>query len=254
MRMALHLTVVERRESVVTRILVVDDETALVELVRSYLEREQYEVLTAVDGHVALDLARAAQPDLVVLDVMLPMLDGLEVCRQLRQFSDAYVIMLTARAEEIDTILGLTVGADDYLTKPFSPRELVARVKALLRRPRQTATALHTGSELPDDTPAPQHWDDLTIDEVQHEVTLHGQPVELTAREFALLLALARHPGRVFTRAQLLERVWGDAYYDHHVVDVHIGNLRKKLEADPAHPQYLETMRGVGYRFRRRRE
>ena len=227
-----------------TRILVVDDETALVELVRSYLEREQYEVLTAADGRVALDLARAAQPDLVVLDVMLPMLDGLEVCRQLRQFSDAYVLMLTARAEEIDTILGLTVGADDYLTKPFSPRELVARVKALLRRPRQTTTALHASSESPDDTPAPQHWDDLTIDEAQHEVTLHGQPVELTAREFALLLALARHPGRVFTRAQLLERVWGDAYYDHHVVDVHIGNLRRKLEADPASPVPRDDARG----------
>jgi two-component system, OmpR family, alkaline phosphatase synthesis response regulator PhoP len=234
----------------VTRILVVDDETALVELVRSYLEREQYEVLTAADGRTALDLARTAQPDLVVLDVMLPVLDGIEVCHQLRQFSDAYVIMLTARAEEIDKILGLTVGADDYLTKPFSPRELVARIKALLRRPRQTATALHRDTE----APAPQHWDDLTIDEAQHEVTLHGQPIELTAREFALLLALAQHPGRVFTRAQLLERVWGDAYYDDHVVDVHIGNLRKKLEADPAHPHYLETVRGVGYRFRRRRE
>ena len=237
-----------------THILVVDDETALVELVRSYLEREQYEVLTAADGQVALDLARAAQPDLVVLDVMLPILDGLEVCRQLRQFSDAYVIMLTARAEEIDTILGLTVGADDYLTKPFSPRELVARIKALLRRPRQTDTPPHMGSEPPDDVPAPQHWENLTIDEAQHEVTLHGQSVELTAREFALLLALAQHPGRVFTRAQLLERVWGDAYYDDHVVDVHIGNLRKKLEADLAHPEYLETVRGVGYRFRRRRE
>ncbi|HVB73878.1 MAG TPA: response regulator, partial [Ktedonobacteraceae bacterium] len=130
-----------------TRILVVDDEAALVELVRSYLEREQYEVLTAGDGHTALELARSAQPDLVVLDVMLPMLDGIEVCRQLRQFSDAYVIMLTARAEELDTILGLTVGADDYLTKPFSPRELVARIKALLRRPRQAAAALHTGAE-----------------------------------------------------------------------------------------------------------
>jgi two-component system alkaline phosphatase synthesis response regulator PhoP len=234
----------------VTRILVVDDETALVELVRSYLEREQYEVLTAADGRTALDLARVSQPDLVVLDVMLPILDGIEVCRQLRQFSDAYVIMLTARAEEIDKILGLTVGADDYLTKPFSPRELVARIKALLRRPRQTATELYRDTE----TPAPQHWDDLTIDEAQHEVTLHGQPVELTAREFALLLALAQHPGRVFTRAQLLERVWGDAYYDDHVVDVHIGNLRKKLEADPAHPHYLETVRGVGYRFRRKRE
>ncbi len=233
-----------------TRILVVDDVTTLVELVRSYLEREQYEVLTAADGRTALDLARTAQPDLVVLDVMLPILDGIEVCRQLRQFSDAYVIMLTARTEEIDKILGLTVGADDYLTKPFSPRELVARIKALLRRPRQTTTTLHSDTE----TPAPQHWDDLTIDEAQHEVTLHGQPIELTAREFALLLALARHPGRVFTRAQLLEHVWGDAYYDEHVVDVHIGNLRKKLEADPAHPQYLETVRGVGYRFRRRRE
>jgi DNA-binding response OmpR family regulator len=234
--------------------LVVDDETALVELVQSYLESEQYEVLTATDGRAALDLARTSQPDLVVLDVMLPILDGLEVCRQLRQFSDAYVIMLTARAEEIDTILGLTVGADDYLTKPFSPRELVARIKALLRRPRQTATTPHTRSEPLDETPAPQHWDDLTIDEAQHEVTLHGQPIELTAREFALLLALARHPGRVFTRTQLLEHVWGDAYYDDHVVDVHIGNLRKKLEADLAHPQYLETVRGVGYRFRRRRE
>lgn len=237
-----------------TRILVVDDETALVELVRSYLEREQYEVLTAADGRTALDLARAAGVDLVVLDVMLPVLDGIEVCRQLRQFSDAYVIMLTARAEEIDKILGLTVGADDYLTKPFSPRELVARIKALLRRPRQTSTALYRDTETSDEMPAPQHWDDLTIDEAQHEVTLHGQPIELTAREFALLLALAQHPGRVFTRAQLLERVWGDAYYDDHVVDVHIGNLRKKLEADPAHPQYLETVRGVGYRFRRRRE
>jgi two-component system alkaline phosphatase synthesis response regulator PhoP len=240
--------------NVLTRILVVDDETALVELVRSYLEREQYEVLTAADGRTALDLARAARPDLVVLDVMLPGLDGIEVCRQLRQFSDAYVLMLTARAEELDKILGLTVGADDYLTKPFSPRELVARIKALLRRPRQAATALHTDAEPPDDSPAPQRWDDLTIDEAQHEVTLCGQPVELTAREFALLLALAQHPGRVFTRAQLLERVWGDAYYDDHVVDVHIGNLRKKLEADLAHPRYIETVRGVGYRFRRRRE
>jgi len=238
----------------VTRILVVDDETALVGLVRGYLEREQYEVLTAADGRTALELARAAQPDLVVLDVMLPELDGIEVCRQLRQFSDAYVLMLTARSEEIDKLLGLTVGADDYLTKPFSPRELVARIKARLRRPRQTGAALHTGEAAPNDAPAPQRWDDLVIDEAQHEVTLHGQPVELTAREFALLLALAQHAGRVFTRPQLLERVWGDAYYDEHVVDVHIGNLRKKLETDPAHPQYLETVRGVGYRFRRRRE
>ena len=237
-----------------TRILVVDDEAALVDLVQSYLTREQYEVLTADDGHAALELARIAQPDLVVLDLMLPGLDGLEVCRQLRQFSDAYVLMLTARTEELDKILGLTVGADDYLTKPFSPRELVARIKALLRRPRQVASANHPASEAAEALPAPQRWDDLTIDEAQHEVALHGHPVDLTAREFALLLALAQHPGRVFTRAQLLERVWGDAYYDDHVVDVHLGNLRKKLEADPAHPEYLETVRGVGYRFRRRRE
>lgn len=237
-----------------TRILVVDDEAALVELVRSYLEREQYEVLTAADGQTALELVYSAQPDLVVLDVMLPVLDGIEVCRQLRQFSDTYVIMLTARTEEIDKILGLTVGADDYLTKPFSPRELVARIKALLRRPRQTTSGLHPDTVSHDDLPMPQHWGDLAIDEAQHEVTLHGQPVELTAREFALLLALAHHPGRVFTRPQLLEQVWGDTYYDEHVVDVHIGNLRKKLEADPAHPHYIETVRGVGYRFRRRRE
>ena len=144
-----------------TRILVVDDELALVELVRSYLEREQYEVLTAMDGQAALELARASHPDLVVLDVMLPILDGLEVCRQLRQFSDAYVIMLTARAEEIDKILGLTVGADDYLTKPFSPRELVARIKALLRRPRQTASTSHINSESSEETPAPLRWEDL---------------------------------------------------------------------------------------------
>lgn len=237
-----------------TRILVVDDEEALVELVCRYLEQEQYEVLTAFDGQTALDLARATQPDLVVLDVMLPVLDGLEVCRQLRQFSDAYVLMLTARTEEIDKLLGLAVGADDYLTKPFSPRELVARIKALLRRPRQMVPPSHPTGALPDETPVPLRWDDLVIDEAQHEVTLRRQAVELTAREFALLLALARHPGRVFTRAQLLEQVWGDAYYDEHVVDVHLANVRKKLEADPAHPQYLETVRGVGYRFRRRRE
>src|SRR5215472_246133 len=155
------LMVQEEGETVVTRILVVDDETALVELVRSYLEREQYEVLTAADGRTALELARSVLPDLLVLDVMLPELDGIEVCRQLRQFSDAYVIMLTARAEEIDKLLGLTVGADDYLTKPFSPRELVARVKALLRRPHQEAFMLPLSSTLPDDAPAPRSWDGL---------------------------------------------------------------------------------------------
>src|SRR5262245_24495227 len=194
-----------------TRILVVDDEPNLVELIGDYLTREGFQALTAIDGVTALDLARAQQPDLIVLDVLLPGLDGVEVCRRLRQFSDAYVLMLTARAEEIDKLIGLAVGADDYMTKPFSPRELVARVKALLRRPRQQAGEDAT-------PPPPLRVGDLVIDEMRHEVTLQGQSVPLTAREFALLLTLAQHPGRVFTRIQLLERVWGAEYYDDHVV------------------------------------
>jgi two-component system, OmpR family, alkaline phosphatase synthesis response regulator PhoP len=228
---------------VVTTVLVVDDERNLVELIQGYLEREGYAVLTAFDGPAALDLARTRRPDLIVLDLMLPGLDGVEVCRRLRRFSDAYVLMLTARAEEVDKIVGLAVGADDYLTKPFSPRELVARVKALLRRPRAA------GPLAEPETPPPRKFGELVIDEARHEVTRRGDVVPLTAREFSLLLALASHPGRVFTRAQLLERVWGDEYYDAHVVDVHVGNLRKKLEDDPARPRFVETVRGVGYRF-----
>lgn len=223
-------------------VLVVDDESNLVDLVMSYLERESFTVLTAGDGLSALELARTRQPDLVVLDLMLPGLDGLEVCRQLRQFSDAYVLMLTARAEEVDKIVGLSVGADDYLTKPFSPRELVARVKALLRRPRSATGPAEV-------EPPVRRFDDLLIDEARHEVSRHGEMVPLTAREFALLAMLAAHPGRVFTRHQLLDRVWGDAYYDEHVVDVHVANLRKKLEDEPTHPRIVETVRGVGYRF-----
>jgi two-component system, OmpR family, alkaline phosphatase synthesis response regulator PhoP len=223
-------------------ILIVDDETNLVELVRSYLAQEGYSVLMAYDGPSGLELARGGRPDLVVLDVMLPGLDGVEVCRRLRTFSDAYVLMLTARAEEIDKIVGLSVGADDYLTKPFSPRELVARVKALLRRPR-------TGALSGSDAPPVRRFADLVLDEGSHEVTHHGTALPLTAREFQLLATIAAHPRRVFTRAQLLERVWGDDYYDDHVVDVHMANLRKKLEDDPTHPRYLETVRGVGYRF-----
>jgi DNA-binding response OmpR family regulator len=223
--------------------MVVDDEPNLVELVRGYLEHEGFTVLTAADGLTALDVARTRQPELVVLDLMLPGLDGIEVCRRLRQFSDAYVLMLTAKAEEIDKIVGLSVGADDYLTKPFSPRELVARVKAMLRRPRSSVGVA------PDDPPGPQRFGEVVIDEVRHEVTRRGEVVPLTAREFALLSTLARRPGRVYTRGQLLEQVWGDAFYEEHVVDVHVGNLRKKLEDDPARPRYVETVRGVGYRF-----
>ncbi len=227
-----------------TKVLVVDDEVNLVELVESYLKKEGYEVLVAYEGFSALELARSHFPDLVVLDLMLPGLDGIEVCRQLRQFSEAYVIMLTAKTEEIDKIVGLSVGADDYLTKPFSPRELVARVKAMLRRPR-----ISTGFSQPAEINPPRKFGELVIDELRHEVRNSNEVLSLTAREFALLLMLSSHPGRVFTRAQLLERVWGDEYYDDHVVDVHIANLRKKLETASSSFQYIETVRGVGYRF-----
>jgi DNA-binding response OmpR family regulator len=228
----------------VTTVLIVEDERSLVELLRGYLEREGYAVLAVFDGLAGLELARTERPDLIILDLMLPGLDGLEVCRRLRQFSDAYVLMLTARAEEVDRIVGLSVGADDYVTKPFSPREVVARVKALLRRPRGL------GSTEPD-LPAPRAFGELVIDEAQRAVTLRGEALALTVREFDLLLTLSGQPGRVFTRAQLLERVWGNEYYDDHVVDVHVANLRKKLEPDPAHPRFVETVRGVGYRFRK---
>jgi DNA-binding response OmpR family regulator len=225
-------------------VLVVDDEQRLRDLVRGYLEHEGFNVLTAADGPVALELARQHGPDVVVLDLMLPGLDGLEVCRRLRTFSNAYVIMLTAKAEEIDRIVGLEVGADDYLTKPFSPRELIARVRAVLRRPRNGAPPAAAG------IPQPRHFGDLTIDQERHEATLQGQPVALTALEYALLTTLAAHPGRVFTRDQLLEQVWGTNYFgDDHVVDVHIANLRKKLGDEPAAPVYIETVRGAGYRF-----
>jgi two-component system alkaline phosphatase synthesis response regulator PhoP len=223
------------------RVLVVDDEANLVELVQGYLEREGYDVLTAGDGPNAVALARDARPDLIVLDLMLPGFDGLEVCRRVRELSDAYILMLTARAEEVDKIVGLAMGADDYLTKPFSPRELVARVKAMLRRPR-------TGPAEPE-APPPRRLGDLVIDTARFEVRKRGEPVLLTARELALLATLATHPGRVFTRAQLLEKVWGSEFYDDHVVEVHVGNLRRKLEDDPSRPRWVQTVRGVGYRL-----
>jgi two-component system, OmpR family, alkaline phosphatase synthesis response regulator PhoP len=230
-------------------ILVVDDELRLREVVRGYLEQAGYIVLLAEDGHAALEQARQYSPDVVVLDILLLSVDGLEVCRRLRTFSDAYVLMLTAKAEEIDRVIGLEVGADDYLTKPFSPRELVARVRALLRRP-------HLGSAISalPDVPPPQRVGNLLIDYARHEVTLAGAVVLLTPLEFALLTALAAHPGLVFTRARLLEQVWGTDYFgDDHVLDVHIANLRKKLNDDPTNPHYIETVRGIGYRFTRER-
>jgi DNA-binding response OmpR family regulator len=229
-----------------TRVLVVDDEANLVELVQGYLEREGYLVLTAADGPTALALTREQRPDLIVLDLMLPGLDGLDVCRRVRRFSDVYILMLTARAEEVDKVVGLSVGADDYLTKPFSPRELVARVRAMLRRPR-------SGAAEPE-VPSPRRLGDLTIDTARHEVLKRGRPIQLTARELAVLATLAAHPGHVFTRAQLLERVWGSELYDDHVVDVNIGNIRHKLEDDPARPRWVQTVRGVGYRLAERPE
>jgi DNA-binding response OmpR family regulator len=240
--------------SAMTRILVVDDEPNLVELLRGYLEHEGYDVAVAGDGPSGVRRAQQTQPDLVILDVMLPGFDGVEACRQIRRFSDAYVLMLTARAEELDKIVGLTVGADDYVTKPFSPREVVARVKALLRRPHGQAGAVvnspGNAHSMHEEEPPVLHLGELTVDEARHEVRRAGEEVPLTAREFALLLTLAQHPARVFTRAQLLERVWGDEYYDDHVVDVHVANLRKKLDEDPDRPCYIETVRGVGYRLR----
>jgi DNA-binding response OmpR family regulator len=226
-------------------ILVIDDEARLRELLHGYLSQAGFRVLLASDGAQALELARTERPDLLVLDLMLPGLDGLEVCRQLRSFSDAYVLMLTARAEEIDRVVGLEVGADDYLTKPFSPRELVARVRAMLRRPRGPQGAA------PAQPAEARTLGPLAIDELRHEVRLDGAPLSLTTTEYGLLVTMAAHPGRVFTRAQLLERVWGDDYFgDDHVVDVHVANLRKKLGEDPALPRLIETVRGVGYRLK----
>lgn len=223
------------------RILIVDDEAPIVELVRTYLEQDGLEVIEAHDGPSGLQSIRDHAPDVVILDVMLPGLDGLEVLRQARTFSDAYVIMLTARVEEVDRIVGLSVGADDYLVKPFSPRELVARVRALLRRPRGDRVA------------ASDSWraGDLEVDARRHVVAVGGAPVELTAIEFDLVASLIRERGVVFTRQQLLDRVWGMDYVgDEHVVDVHLANLRRKLGDDPAKPRFIETVRGVGYRFR----
>jgi DNA-binding response OmpR family regulator len=224
------------------RVLVVDDEAPIRVLVRGYLEVEGFDVREADTGPTAVTMARDWAPDLVVLDVMLPGLDGVEVCREIRTFSDAYVLMLTARSEEIDRIIGLTVGADDYLAKPFSPRELVARAKALLRRPRARAATAPDASRLPAG---------LDIDEPRRGVTVDGRAVDLTALEFDLLATLARDPGTVVRRATLLDRLWGAEYVaDEHLVDVHVANLRRRLGDDAEHPRFVETVRGVGYRLR----
>jgi DNA-binding response OmpR family regulator len=230
------------------RVLIVEDEANLTSLLRKYLEREGFEVHEALDGRVALEVARGAEPDVVVLDWMLPGLSGIEVLRELRRFSQAYVIMLTARVEEVDRIVGLSTGADDYLVKPFSPGELVARVRAMLRRPRGGASPVRGSVE----EDVPLSFGDLIVDPARREVRLLGEEVSLTALEFELLATLASRPGFVFSRNRLLERVWGENYFgSDHVVDVHVANLRKKLKEDPSAPRYVQTVRGVGYRFRR---
>ncbi|MBN2503007.1 MAG: response regulator transcription factor [Anaerolineales bacterium] len=220
-------------------ILVVDDEPKIVKLARDYLEKAGFQVLTAGDGQTALAMARTEKPDLIVLDLMLPGMDGLDVCRAIRRESDVPIVMLTARVEETDQVTGLELGADDYITKPFSPRALVARVRAVLRRVRG---GVHQ--------PGMVRAGDLEIDLKGHCVQRAGEDLHLTRLEFNILAALAQHPGQAFTRAQLLDRLHGVAYdgYDRSI-DAHVKNLRRKLEADPAEPRYVLTVYGIGYKF-----
>ena len=230
------------------RAMVIEDEQSLADVVATYLERDGFEVTVCGDGLQAVTLARQVDPDVIVLDLGLPGLDGVEVCRQVRTHSDAYIVMLTARTEEVDTLIGLSVGSDDYMTKPFSPRELMARIQAMMRRPR-TGTA--TGS--PAQVAAGESLrsiGDLTINVQGREVTVAGTPVALTRTEFNLLAALARDPGVVLSRPQLIAAVWGPNWVgDDHLVDVHIGHLRRKLGDEASRGRYVRTVRGVGYRM-----
>jgi DNA-binding response OmpR family regulator len=222
-------------------ILVVEDDKKTASLIKLYLEREGFQIVIAYDGQQALELAERYQPIFVILDLMLPLLDGWEVFRRLRQSSDVPILMLTARGEEIDRVSGLTLGADDYVVKPFSPRELVARVKAILRRGRPEAT--HQAKVL--------SFEGLTLDLVKHKATLEGRLVLLTPHEFKLLQTLMTAPGKVFSREELLDRLYprNEATVIDRVVDVHIGKLRQKIEKDPSNPRYVLTVRGIGYQF-----
>jgi DNA-binding response OmpR family regulator len=223
------------------RVLIVEDDPNVSEVVARYLEREGYRVEVASDGAAGLERALADLPDLVVLDLMLPSVGGLEVCRRLREVAPVPVIMLTARGEEADRIAGLELGADDYMAKPFSPRELTARVRAVLRRANGALTAATE--------PAFLRAGDLEVDVIAHEVRISGELVALTAKEFDLLAHLMRNPRRAFRREELLDDVWGFSYGDTSTVTVHIRRLREKIEPDPSAPRYVSTVWGVGYRF-----
>ncbi|MBG0817901.1 response regulator transcription factor [Planomonospora sp. ID82291] len=223
--------------------MVVEDEESLAAVLSSYLKRDGFEVSVVHDGRRAVDTAREIDPDIVVLDLGLPGIDGIEVCRQVRTFSDAYVVMLTARSEEVDKLIGLSVGADDYMTKPFSPRELMARVQAMLRRPRPRGG---TGEEASQD----RSFGPLTVDPVGRDVWLDGEPVPLTRTEFDLLAVLSQRPRMAFSRRRLIDAVWGETWVgDEHLVDVHIGHLRRKLGDDATRGRFVRTVRGIGYRM-----
>jgi two-component system alkaline phosphatase synthesis response regulator PhoP len=222
-----------------SRVLVVDDDPGIVKLVRAYLEQAGFGVLAAYDGKKAMQIARNEKPDLIILDLMLPEMDGWDVCRALRKESDVPVIMLTARVEETDKLVGLELGADDYVTKPFSPRELVARVRSVLRRAQGLPSK-----------PEQITRGAITVDLSRHAVSVRGQSVDLTPTEFDLLATLMEDPGRAFTRSQLLENVQGYAYEGYErTIDVHVKNLRQKIEADPKKPQLIKTVYGLGYKF-----
>jgi DNA-binding response OmpR family regulator len=221
-------------------VLVVDDEPTVRDVVRRYLQREGFRVQLASDGQQALSAFASARPDLIVLDIMLPGMDGLEVCRRVRAAGATPVILLTAKGHETDRVVGLELGADDYVVKPFSARELVARIRSVLRRTNGTQAA----------PPAPLHAGDVEIDQATRDVRVAGRPVTLTVREFDLLCFLARHPRQVFTRGQLLQQVWEYTWFgDTSTVTVHMRRLREKVEDDPSNPLRLQTVYGVGYRF-----
>ena len=223
------------------RALVVEDSPEFMLLCRHLLEKEGFDVVVATDGISAVDVAQRERPDIAILDLGLPGVDGIEVCRRIRQFTDAYIVMVTGRTDEVDKIVGLSVGADDYVTKPFSPRELAARIQAMRRRPRAAAAS---------PSATIREYGPLRIDPEVREVTVDGRVLDLTKIEFGLLDLLSSAPRRTFTRSQLLEEVWGDNWYGgDHMIDVHVGNLRKKLGESASAPRYIRTLRGVGYRF-----